>query len=250
MKRGHKKPALLKTASEISKIGRRTLLKYKHRDKSKHIPSVITWHHGIQNISKVICSSYSTVAKKFPGLKTIFTEPPVVAYRRPKILSSYLAKNRYTLKKKSTSKEKCKLKAMINRSMSPLTTITNQISKRTSAIKEGKPRDKSVVYAVERMKYKLIYIGQTGDQLKNCVNRHRSDIRCYPYRCELSKHFNSNDCDFEKEHKISILEKVKGSKAKRQYKEGQWIIQLDTLYQNGLTVHLSDFGCLYQLLFN
>ena len=99
------------------------------------------------------------------------------------------------------------------------------------------------------MKHKLIYIEQTGDQLNNHFNRHRSDIRCYPDRSELSKHFNNNDCNFEKDLKISILEKVKDSEAKRQYKEDQWMIQLGTSYLNGLNVHLSDFGCLYQLLF-
>ena len=95
-------------------------------------------------------------------------------------------------------------------------------------IEEGKPTDKSVVYAAECAKHKLIYIGQTGDQLNNRFNRYRSDIGCYPDSCELSKHFNGNDCDFEKDLKISTLEKVKGSEAKRQYKEDQWIIWLDT----------------------
>ena len=127
--------------------------------------------------------------------------------------------------------------------------ITNQISKWTCAIEDGKPTDKSVIYAAECTKHKLIYTGQIGDELKNCFNRHRSDKRCYPDHCELSKHFHSNDCNFEKDLKISILEKVKDSEAKRQYKEDQWIIQLHTSYLNGLNVHLSDFGCLYQLLF-
>ena len=157
-------------------------------------------------------------------------------------------KNRYTPKENSTAKEQCKSKTMIIKCMNPLTTITSQISRQTCAIKGGKSTGKSVVYAAECTKHKLIYIGQPGDQLNNCFNRHRSDIRCYPDHCELSKHFSSNDCDFEKDLKISALEKVKDSEAKRQYKEDQWIIRLDTLYPNGLNVHLSDFGCLYQLL--
>ena len=85
MKRGYKKPALLKIGTEISKIDRSTLLEYKHREKSKHIPLVLTRHYQIQNISKVIHSSYSAVAKKFPEFKTVFKEPPIVAYRRQKI---------------------------------------------------------------------------------------------------------------------------------------------------------------------
>ena len=60
---------------------------------------------------------------------------------------------------------------MINRCMNPLTTITNQISKQTFPIERGKPTDKSAVYAAECTKHKLIYIGQTGDQLNNRFNR-------------------------------------------------------------------------------
>ena len=136
MKRGYKKPALLKIATEISKIDRRTLLEYKHRKKPERIPLVLTWHHQIQNISRVIHSSYSTVAEKFPGFKTVFKEPSVVAHRRPKSLSSYLVKNRYTPKENSSLKEQCKSKTMINRCMNPLTTITNQISKQTCESKK------------------------------------------------------------------------------------------------------------------
>ena len=94
-----------------------------------HIPLVLTWHDQIQNISKVIHSSYSTDAKKFPEFKTVSKDPPIVVYRRPKSLSSYLVKNRYTPKENGTPKEQCKSKTMINRCMNPLTTITNQISK-------------------------------------------------------------------------------------------------------------------------
>ena len=78
---------------------------------------------------------------------------------------------------------------MINRCRKILTTITDQMSKGICAIKGAKPRDKSVAYVVECTKHKLIYIGQTGDQINNRFNRHRSDIRCYP-DCELSQNFN------------------------------------------------------------
>ena len=91
---------------------------------------------------------------------------------------------------------------MINRCMNSFNTITNQISKLTSAIEGGKPTDKSVVYVAEHSKHKLIYIGQTGDQLNNHFNQHRSDIRYCPGCCESSKHFHGNDCDFKKDKKV------------------------------------------------
>ena len=113
--------------------------------------------------------------------------------------------------------------------MYQLTTITNQISKQTCTIQGGKPTDKSVVYATKYVKHNIYWASR--DQLSNHFNRHRSDIRCY------------------QDLKISILEKVKGPEAERQFKEDLWIIQSDRLYPNGLNMHLSDFGCLYKLLF-
>ena len=62
MKRGYKRPALLKIATEISMIHRRTFLEYKYRQHSRCKPLVLTWHYQIQGISKLIHSSYS---KKF-----------------------------------------------------------------------------------------------------------------------------------------------------------------------------------------
>ena len=68
----------------------------------------------------------------------------------------------------------CKSKTMINRCVNQLTTIyyckpNIKISKRTCVIEGvgGKPTEKSVVYAAECTKHKLIYIGQTRDQLSN-----------------------------------------------------------------------------------
>ena len=56
-----------------------------------------------------------------------------------------------------------------------------------------------------------MYTGQTGDALNCRFNRHRSDILCYPNRCELPKYFPYHDCSFEIDLSVSILEKVKGS---------------------------------------
>ena len=96
---------------------------------------------------------------------------------------------------------------------------------------------------------KLMYIGQTGDVLNCRFNRHRSDIFCYPNRCELPKHFHYRDCSFETDLSVFILEKVKGSEYLHKYKEDQWIIRLDTLYPYGLSMHISDFGLLYSSFF-
>ena len=92
-----------------------------------------------------------------------------------------------------------------------------------------------------------MYIGQTGDALNCRFNRHRLDILCYLNWCELPKHFHHDECSFEKDLPMFILEKVKGSQYQIKYKD-QWNVHLDTIYPNGLNIHISDFGLLYSSL--
>lgn len=127
--------------------------------------------------------------------------------------------------------------------------VENKLARRSSKVQGGSPKDRGVIYSAECLKHDLIYIGQTGDTLSNRFNRHRSDINCYPDRCELPKHFHNNDCSFDQDIKISVLEKVNGSESLRRFKEDKWILRLDTLHPNGMNVHLSDLGIIYKSLF-
>ena len=53
---------------------------YNTRNKSEHIPFVITWHQQLQGIPKVIHAAYKAIIKKCPGFQNTFKEPPIVAY--------------------------------------------------------------------------------------------------------------------------------------------------------------------------
>lgn len=79
MKQCYKRPALIKIATKIPTLERRTLSEYKRREKSECIPFVLLWHYQIQGISKVIQSSYSIVAKKSLELRTVFEESHIKA---------------------------------------------------------------------------------------------------------------------------------------------------------------------------
>ena len=58
----------------MPKIYRRTILEYKQRERLERIPLVRNWHYQIHGISKIIHSSYSTIAKKFPEFSAVFKE--------------------------------------------------------------------------------------------------------------------------------------------------------------------------------
>ena len=128
-------------------------------------------------------------------------------------------------------------------------TVVNQISKRSCEISGGHPQDIGVVYSAECTKHHLLYVGQTGDSLSNRFNGHRSDIRCYPDRCDLPKHFHENGCSFINDLQVSVLEKVKGSAPLRKYKEDKWMTRLNTIHPYGMNQHVSEFGSIYKALF-
>ena len=156
-------------------------------------------------------------SKKCSELKIVFEERPIVTYRRPKSLSSYLVKDRYIPNK---TKIACH-KDNGNQKQWLLTNVWIHSRRKSSR--------QSVVHVAECTKHKLRYIRQTGDQLNDHFTRHRSDIKFYPDHCELSKRFHSNGCNFEEDLIIPILEKLKDSVTK----EDHWIMQSNISDPNG-----------------
>ena len=93
---------------------------------------------------------------------------------------SHLAKHRYTNKVSPEYIPKKESKISISNCFNKSETITNTLRKRSAKIQGGSPTDQSVIYAETCKKCQLMYIGQTGDALYCRLNRHRSDILCYP----------------------------------------------------------------------
>ena len=68
--------------------------------------------------------------------------------------------------------------------------------------------------------------------------------------CELVKHFHDQNCDFQKDLRLYILENnLPLSRFACEAREDSWIIKLDTRSPNGLNSKLNDYGNLYYSLF-
>ena len=128
--------------------------------------------------------------------------------------------------------------------------IVKNKGKRKFRLQGGSARVKGAIYAGHCLKHDFISVGQTGGQVNVRFNGHRSDIKLRPWRTELDSHFNVNDCCFEKDLEVSVLEQVTGSEALRLYKEDKWITRLNTKHPNGLNKQVSEFGQIYYKLFS
>ena len=57
---------------------------------NNRVPFVVTWHHKLSALPKILHRNYETMVKKFPELKCIFPQPPVVAFRHYRNLKNLL----------------------------------------------------------------------------------------------------------------------------------------------------------------
>ena len=65
---------------------------------NNRVPFVVTWHPKLSALPKILHCNYETMVKKFPELKCIFPQPPVVAFRHNRNLKNLLVRSSFTKK--------------------------------------------------------------------------------------------------------------------------------------------------------
>ena len=173
------------------------------------VPFVVTWHHKLSALPKILHRNYETMVKKFPELKCIFPQPPVVAFHHNRNLKNLLIRSSFTKKfgkphQPSTPchSKQCKLCP----TMSHSDTSTNSISGKTCTTTGSTFKTPDVIYAAECTFHNKLYIGHTSQPLNMHFNGHRSDAKIKPTACELVHNFHHNTCDFNKDLRVYILQ--------------------------------------------
>ena len=256
--RGYKRQNITSIANEVGQMNREELLASKQgssqKENQQRVVLVITWSHKFGQIPKIIHHHYDQLIKQFPNFKQTFPEPPIVAYRRTKNIRDYVVRANHWKKNEenTTSKQKSRKPhpTKIDHLMNNTNSITNMKTGHKFNVKAGHPNDTNVIYAAECTKHNLLYTGTTGGKLSTRFSGHRSDIIHHSDRCELPKHFKESGCDFQKDLKITVLEKVKGNVGVRLLKESQWMTRLQTVTPSGLNANSSDFAAIYNNLFS
>ena len=59
-------------------------------NKSNRIPLVTTWHHKLSGFQSILHRRYQEMINEYPHLKCIFSEPPILSFRRNKNLRNWL----------------------------------------------------------------------------------------------------------------------------------------------------------------
>ena len=208
LQRGYSNTLLGKVFEDVKKMNRSDLLEDKPKHETKKDPQsvfVCTWHPKLSKLPSILHKNFAIIQSD-ADLSKIYTDSPSVAFRRKKNISNFIIKTDTINKPKSNQSTSpcgnCKTCPLINQEQS----ITNFHTNITiPAISGGNCRTRGLVYAVRCKKHNLIYIGHTGDPLKDRISKHKYDIHKRPDNNELATHFHKNH-NFNKDLDVMILQ--------------------------------------------
>ena len=90
--RGYPKNLIESTLSEVSFAGRQSALKKQTKQtKGKIMPFVTTYHPGVKNLKQILMQKWSLIH----NLKTVYTTPPIISYKKGKSLKDVLVRAKF-----------------------------------------------------------------------------------------------------------------------------------------------------------
>ena len=200
--RGYKKVHLEKIQLSVRNMSRKDLLLNSENNDKKDSNTVFicTWHPTLAKLPLLVERNYS-ILDNDQKLKKIFPEKPRVVFRRRNNLKDILCKNdisnpneRSTEHEEPTKKCKgCQFCGILQH----CDTLINPQNGCTIKTKPGTCLSVGVIYALKCKKCQLLYVGQTGDNMKKRFGQHKYDIKKRPDQNELAKHFKMCKHDTE-----------------------------------------------------
>ena len=131
---------------------------------------------------------------------------------------------------------KCKLCPLIN-TAKPITNDKLNITEKIKGI--GNCKERKVIYAEQCSRHKVLYIGQTGEQLLERFSKHCYDIKNKPDNSELAKHFHQSH-NINDNIDVTILQTNIKIAAARRYREEKWISRQKSIVPHVLNTEIGD----------
>ena len=92
--RGYPHNLIEKITSEVKFTERKSALQKNNEVRKKILPFVTTYHPALPNLTNILMSKWHLIQDQ-PLLREIYTEPPIISYKRAKSLGDILAEQNY-----------------------------------------------------------------------------------------------------------------------------------------------------------
>ena len=170
---------------------------------------VRTWHPAHKHLSKILQEKYHQHIEKDIYLKKVFPEKPMIAFRKIKSIRNYIVRtaikeaNDQKKPKITTSCYSCRKTCHLISSDETLKNIHS--GKEIKMLDGGNCRTANIVYAARCKIHGNIYIGNTGEELRERFRKHRYDAKNRPDNNELAARIHKHQEEFDKNIEVLIL---------------------------------------------
>lgn len=243
--RGYQTGEVKKQIAKAKRVPRAEALKYSKKSKSSRTPLVTTYHPNLPPLQYIIRKNWSII-ESHHRLKTIFPEPPVLSFKRPKNLRDILvhAEVKDNLRRdsrvlvdpdagcKQCKKPKCKL----CKDIQTTTTFSSHVTGKSYEIRQSVDcTSTNVIYLIDCDVCGIQYVGETMNDARERFRNHRSTIKHHKKHPDkpVASHFGHHKNGL----KVTIIECLGNqSKFRRLYREKFWIETLQTHQPSGLNI--------------
>ena len=232
-----------KQISSANKPTRQDLLSYRDKPKNDRTPLVVTYHPCLRKLRNIV-STLQPILESDAALSSAVGGRPLLAYRQPPNLRHLLVSSKMSPNSRPTPNitvpcevKRCKLCEHINSSQTIQGPNGNTVMVRGAHTCASS----KLIYCITCTTCPdTIYIGQTGNTLRNRLNNHKTDIR-KSHETPVAQHFSPRDHSLDN-LRVCVLRGGIETRRERELEE-QKIIHWLGSWHEGLNV---DLGFLSQ----
>ena len=213
--RGYRPNSVDFAIQKVLKTERQTALiqKPKQDKNNERVVFAIKYHPHNKSIKEIVQRHYRALLQFDPLMEQIYKQPPMVAYKQPRNLKSFLCKaklpeepeDRTNWGLSSCNKARCQTCGKII----PGDKVVSKTTDKTIQVKSALTcESKWIVYCISCKKCNSQYVGETKRRLKDRFADHLRYARQGDQRCATGVHFSQNGHSTE-DMTVQVLEQVK-----------------------------------------
>ena len=239
-KRQYFRSSIEEAIEKARKTPRVETLTYKTRQSNSRVPLVCEYHPALPPLASFI-HKHLPILHSQERLKSVFPEPPVLAYSRPRNLRDILVTAKFSDKSEPQTDITGSRPCSSNCKTCKLVDCTNSFKSFRTSRKYPIQQDihclsKNLVYLIYCNLCGVQYIGESQNTLRQRMTGHRSAIKTKKFQQPVARHFNMADHSIENLRVIGIEQNNSWPSETRKARENYWELNLKTTTPFGLNI--------------